>query len=62
MVYTITLTAQPSDSGDEFDGMDPDPTPIDNGFTLLIMAGVIVGIFFLLQQKKYRTAFQNNNQ
>lgn len=53
MVYTLPAIAQPDDPPtDEDPWEEPDPTPIDNWVLLLILAGVAVGVYFVVKYRR----------
>ena len=55
LFYSLPALAQGS-GGDEHDGEDPDPTPIDNWVLFLVLAGVAVGAYFIMKNRRQAIA------
>jgi len=52
--YALSLKAQPTDPPGEDDPIYQDPTPIDNWMLLLILASVVVGVYFIAKYERKR--------
>lgn len=53
LAYTLPAFADPNDPDD---GDDPPAAPIDNWLLLLILAGVALGIYFIMKYKRKQFA------
>lgn len=57
LIYTLPLMAQTIDPPDTSDDPEYQETPIDNWQILLLLAGIVVGLYFM---RKYRLAGKSN--
>lgn len=51
MAYTLPALAEPVTPPDEEDPVYQDPAPIDDWFPLLVFAGIILGMIYLVKRE-----------